>query len=195
MNDKRTATPPAGGIVLTDIYYVLFRHKWKIISLSVAGLVAAAGIYVKRPATYQSEANLLIKYVTSNKPQSGLNMTDGQSLKDVDGGVEGIINTEVAIISSFDLALQVATNIGPEKILARLGGGDDRNHAASVIKDNLIVDHYPKSPVLRVIFSTPIRRSSNPFSKASLIIISRNTPRSMARLVPAMIRWWRKTTT
>ncbi len=46
-----------------DIYYVLFRHKWKIILLSLAGIAAAAAFYYLNPPPYQSQAELMIQYV------------------------------------------------------------------------------------------------------------------------------------
>ncbi len=154
MNEKRNGShPPAAGMALNDIYYVLFRHKWKIIVLTVLGLLTAGGIYFYRGTTYQSEANLWIKYVMSTRPLSPT-ANSSETISVTEGG-DGIINTEVAILSSFDLARQVATNIGPEKILAMAGGGSDVVAAATFVHDNLVVDRLPRSPVLRVIFSHP----------------------------------------
>ncbi len=154
MNEKRNGSQPhSGGLALNDIYYVLFRQKWKIIILSSIGLLVALGIFCFRGTTYLSEADVWIKYVMSNKPQGPMG-TDGQTIMPDVGG-DGIINTEVAILNSFDLAVQVATNIGPDKILAMSGGGSDRIQAASLIHENLTVDRIPRSPVLRLIFSHP----------------------------------------
>jgi len=41
MNDEKLESQPS-GIDLNDIYYVLFRHKWKIVIFFVAGIVAAS---------------------------------------------------------------------------------------------------------------------------------------------------------
>ncbi len=41
MNENQNGEQ-AGGLSLPDIYFILFRHKWKIILLSLAGLVGAA---------------------------------------------------------------------------------------------------------------------------------------------------------
>ena len=40
------------GISLDDIYYVLFRHKWKIIILFAAGIFGASVIYHLKPPDY-----------------------------------------------------------------------------------------------------------------------------------------------
>ena len=42
-NDDRIAgTPPAPGMNLGDVYYVFFRHKWKIALVFVLGVAGAA---------------------------------------------------------------------------------------------------------------------------------------------------------
>ena len=145
-------------MALNDIYFVLFRHKWKIISLSAIGFVlAAAGIYLVKPPTYQSEANLLIKYVQPAIRRTIPTMGGPQN-RSLDIGSEGVLNTEVAILNSFDLAYEVATNIGPAKILGTPGGANDEsaaNAAANLIRESLAVEHVPKSTVLRIVLSHP----------------------------------------
>ena len=44
MMDEEQGQAQNAGINLKDIYYVLFRHKWKIILFSLAGVIAAAGL-------------------------------------------------------------------------------------------------------------------------------------------------------
>ncbi|MGH8022950.1 MAG: Wzz/FepE/Etk N-terminal domain-containing protein, partial [Limisphaerales bacterium] len=50
--------PPA--MAPGDIYFILFRHKWKIILLSLAGIAAAAAYWWFFPPPFQSEARLFI---------------------------------------------------------------------------------------------------------------------------------------
>ena len=59
------------------------------------------------------------------------------------------------ILTSLDLARQVAETIGPEKILAKAGGGKDVNVAAALVRRNLVVDVPPHSSVIRVVFQHP----------------------------------------
>ncbi len=60
MNEKRNGNqPPAMGMALSDIYYVLFRHKWKILILSSIGIAVAIGIFIYRPTTFQSESDVV----------------------------------------------------------------------------------------------------------------------------------------
>ena len=49
MNNNRPVEPPP-SISLGDIYFVVFRHKWKILVMSLLGLaVAAAFASAARP--------------------------------------------------------------------------------------------------------------------------------------------------
>src|ERR1035441_1652786 len=114
----------APGLSLADVYYILFRRKWLIIGLSVAGLSVAAAIYLLQPAVYSSEAKLLIRYVVEARVPSGIG--GEPQIKTPDAGGGGIINSEIEIIKSLDLAAQVAMSIGPEKLLGK-GGGETRS--------------------------------------------------------------------
>ena len=149
MNNSRH-TEPSPSLTLGDIYFVVFRHKWKILALAAAGL-AAAGIYffLKQPP-YQSEAELLIRYVQDSR---SVNPTENNSrvtsLMDLGASV---MNSEMHILSSFDLAAQVATNIGPAKILAKYGGGSDPTRAAFVVRQNLKVEGGKDSSVIHITF-------------------------------------------
>ena len=117
-----------------DIYYVVFRHKWKIILLSLAGIVAAAVFYYRNAPPYQSQAELLIQYVP--EARSLTLPGSGQKVIVPDSGA-GIINSEIQILTSLDLAEQAVTNIGAASILANAGGGSNAIAAASLIRGNL----------------------------------------------------------
>jgi polysaccharide biosynthesis transport protein len=141
------------GITLSDIYFVLFRHKWKIIFLSAAGIVAGIGYYVVNPPPFQSEAELLVRYILdSRSPNPTANNTTETSPTELGNS---IINSEIKILTSFDIAEEVAKNIGPEKILARLGGGNDPIKAANALKENLIVEAPDNGNVIDIIFRNP----------------------------------------
>ena len=57
------AAPGAASFGVEDAYYIFFRHKWKILMCTLAGLAGAAALfyYVKPP--YQSDAKLFVRYV------------------------------------------------------------------------------------------------------------------------------------
>src|SRR4030095_12989435 len=110
------AQPP--GLSLGDIYYILFRHKWKVLICSAIGIGAAVFMYRSEVPPYQSEAKLLVRYIISDSKAS--NPTGGATSKIVaDERGQSIMITETEILNSVDLAAQVADNIGPEQILTR----------------------------------------------------------------------------
>jgi uncharacterized protein involved in exopolysaccharide biosynthesis/Mrp family chromosome partitioning ATPase len=123
-------------ITVGDVYYVLFRHKWKIILLSLAGILAAAAFHRLNPPPYQSQAELLIQYV----PQAGALSLIGSDQRIIVPGGDDVINAEIQILTSLDLAEEAATNIGPATILAKAGGGSNSIAAAGLIRGNLEVE-------------------------------------------------------
>ena len=54
---------PGSGFGLKDILYVVFGHKWKILFFSLLGLAGAAVMFVKQTPVYESQADLLVKYL------------------------------------------------------------------------------------------------------------------------------------
>ncbi len=147
MEDGQKVAQPA-DINMKDIYYTLFRHKWKIVIFSLAGVLAAAGVYVLRPPIYQSEAKLLVPYVLEREARSLNPAGKDSEIRQTDSG--SIINSELELLRSFDLYTQVADLVGPEKILSKAGGS--RFLAASIIGKNLEVDTIGRSSTIRVVF-------------------------------------------
>src|ERR1043165_8298677 len=115
-NDEKLETQPP-GVDLKDIYYVLFRHKRKIILFCLVGVLAAIAVFLVRPPLYESEGRLLVKGVRDNDPRLLDPGAKNSEFRLTDSRGEGIINTEKEILTSFDLALQVADEVGPEKIV------------------------------------------------------------------------------
>ena len=153
MNNTRPVEAPA-GISLGDVYYIVFRHKWKIILTFLMGLLAAAGIYHFKPPPYQSQAELLIKYVS--EPMQMALEGDSQKVLVPDSQGVDIINSEIQILTSLDVAEEAATNIGAANILAKAGGGDNVNKAASLICANLQAEPADNhSSVIMVTFKHP----------------------------------------
>jgi polysaccharide biosynthesis transport protein len=155
MNNNRSVEPPA-GISLGDVYYIIFRHKWKIILASLAGVVAAAGIYFFRPPPYQSEAELLVKYV----PESTQLTLPGEDQKVMmpDPRGDDIINSEIQILTSLDTVAQAVTNIGASNILVKAGAAANPIAAAVYVRNNL--EAVPADKDSSVIVVT--YKSSNP---------------------------------
>ncbi len=152
MNDNRQREPH-GGLNLGDIYFVLFRHKWKIILLAAAGLLSAAALWVLHPPPYQSEAKLFIRYVLEGRSLSPAG--NETKMKSPDERGENIINSEVEILTSLDLAKRVVEVVGADRILAKIGGIKDTNRAAILVRNNLLVEAPKKSSVITIIFKHP----------------------------------------
>ena len=153
MSDK-SQDPPSATMSLGDIYFILFRHKWMILFFSFAGIMGAILLlFVVKPPQYQSEAMLSIRYVVEGK---SLNPPgDEQNTRSLNEGSYSIINTEVSILHSFDLAEQVVQAMTPERILAKAGGGADTNRAAFLVRRNLTVEPIWESSVIRITFQNP----------------------------------------
>jgi uncharacterized protein involved in exopolysaccharide biosynthesis/Mrp family chromosome partitioning ATPase len=154
MNPQPIATPTQ-GLELGDIYYILFRHKWKIVLCSLAGLLAAGAMYRSEAPPYQSEAKLLVRYIISESKTTG--PTTGNTPAKISPDERGttIMNTEMEILNSMNLAGQVVETIGAEKILAKAGGGTDSVAAAVLIRKNLTVSVGQASSVIHVTFRHP----------------------------------------
>lgn len=137
------------GLTLGDVYYVLFRQKWWITFLSALGVLGAVGFFWINPPAYQSEAKLFILYVLDTtvpklaSPESRVKSPDERG--------ENIINSEIEILTSMDLVQQTVDVFGPERVLAKAGGGKDRIKAATLIKNNLIVESPKRSDVIRIV--------------------------------------------
>jgi uncharacterized protein involved in exopolysaccharide biosynthesis len=147
---------PYSGLNLSDIPFILWRHKWKVILCAAAGIVAAAAAYTLLPI-YESQAKLLVRYVvdrsTIDKLDSAAEKPSSQS--------ENIINSEVEILTSTDLAAQVADAVGVERLLqGSKRGATKADAAASIVRalqvtalkgTNIIVVSYAnKDPELAV---------------------------------------------
>lgn len=135
MNNNRQVQPPSPGMSLGDVYYTIFRHKWKIVLMSLMGFLAAALIYHVKAPLYASQAELLIKYVPT--PTQGSLEGDNQRVIVPDPYGDDVLNSEIRILTSLDVAEQAASNFGPATILAKMGGGNSVSAAAGFIRANL----------------------------------------------------------
>src|SRR5674476_18845 len=113
MNKSRDIEP-SFGMSLGDIYFVVFRHKWKILALTAIGLIAGGIYYFMKQPPYQSEAKLFIRYVSDSR---NFNPEDKNSrVTSVIDPAQSVMKSEMEILTTFDLFKEVATNVGPDKI-------------------------------------------------------------------------------
>ena len=139
-----------------DIIYTLFRQKWLILGFTCLGIAAALAVRVLRPPPFMSEAKIMVHYVAEGvaataSPSGSDSQMNSQPL---DAGTEAIIRSEIEILTGFDVAKIVATNVGPERILAKNGGGNDPLAAAGVVCSGIEVAP-PRSAVLKISFKHP----------------------------------------
>src|SRR5947208_5462109 len=115
MAETRREPQHHSGIHLSDILFALFKRKWTIILCALLGIIAAATFYFLFPPVYESQAKLLVRYVLE---RSAVDPIDGtkptfQTSNDSDR----VIGAEIEILTSWDLAMQVAQAIGPKRLL------------------------------------------------------------------------------
>ena len=152
MTDEEAESKPS-SMGLGDVYFVLFRRKWLILSSSAAGALAAVALFFLDSPKYRSDAKLLIRYVIENKSDNPLN-TD-QQIKSPDSRGENIINSELEILTSLDLAEKVAALVGPGRILKGSFEESNSTAAAIYIAKNLAVEVPKRSDIIKLSFSHP----------------------------------------
>ncbi|MBP8260305.1 MAG: hypothetical protein KA118_11640 [Verrucomicrobia bacterium] len=135
---------------LDDVLYALFRHKWLIFFFTLLGIGAAAYLYLTRPMTYRSEARLIVRYVRDSKTMDA--SPNSAQVSSPDSRGENILNNEVEILTSFDLARQVAELVGAEKILGSASGSTNPVAAAVAVQKGLVVEIPRKSNSIRLAF-------------------------------------------
>lgn len=103
------------GLNVYDVLFVLFKHKWKIILFSLLGFAGAGAMvyWDMRSPNYQTDAKLLVRYVLERSA------VDPYEAKVDASGAHGmsVMDAEIEIIKSADLATEVAEKVGPEKVL------------------------------------------------------------------------------
>ena len=145
--------PSHSGMNLYDILFMLFRHKWKIISLALGGLLAAAAVYLLLPPVYESEAKLFVRYVLDRGAVDGMDPV----IKTPNPVNDTLISSEVEILTSQDLAREVAEAIGPDKILPHAGSRASLETAVQAISQSLEISAVKGTNIIELSF-----RSTNP---------------------------------
>jgi succinoglycan biosynthesis transport protein ExoP len=133
-----------GGIKLHDILYILFKHKWKILIPTVLGFVAAGFIAFRSDSmapSFQTQADLLVRYVVER------NASDPDAPSSVKGaGPMEVMNTELQILKSFNVALDTVEKLGPKNVMDAGGQAPTKVAAATYLSEH---------------FSTTAERGSN----------------------------------
>src|SRR5215469_11775403 len=120
---------PRPGIHVSDILFALFKSKWTIVFCTLLGLAGAAAMFYLFPPAYQSQAKLLVRYVLE---RNGVDPIDNTSRPNEGARIsknDSVLDAEVQILTSWDLAAQVAEAIGPK----RLGASSTAAAAGSIL--------------------------------------------------------------
>ena len=102
---------------LRDVYYVLFRHKWKMVLFLVTVIGTVTVGTLRRPDIFRSEAKLLLRLGRESVTLDPT-VTTGQIIG-VSRSRESEINSELEILKSRVLAGKVVDTIGPLAFLKR----------------------------------------------------------------------------
>lgn len=152
MNEQDTQPTASSSITPEAVLIALFRRRWLILGFTLLGLAAAAGAWFHIQPLYRSQARLMVKYVVENRnvePDQ-----DGQ-IRSTDPRGDAIISSELEILTSRDLAEQVAGIVGPElleKLLGETNGPNAVRQAAGVIAGGLTVGAPRRSTTIHLTF-------------------------------------------
>jgi polysaccharide biosynthesis transport protein len=141
---------PQSGLNFHDILFILFRHKWKILCCSVAGILAAGAVYLLLPPVYQSEAKLFVRYVVD---KSAVDQIDAQ-IKTPNPQTDTVINSEVEILTSSDLAREVVQAIGVKQLLPKAGDKAPVNTAIEAYFKGLDVSLVKGTNIISIAFKS-----------------------------------------
>ncbi len=116
MAEIRRETLPHSGVKLGGILFALFKRKRTIIVCAAAGIIAAVAVYFLYPPSYESQAKLLVRYVLE---RSGVDPVEAEKAGAAASteAADRVIGAEIEILTSWDLAMEVARAIGPQRLL------------------------------------------------------------------------------
>ena len=131
MADIRHETQHHSGMKLGDILFALFKRKLTIVVCAALGILAAAALYRFYPPSYESQAKLLVRYVLERSGVDPVEAEKAGAASNNEG--DRVIGAEMAILTSWDLAVQVAQAIGPRRLLPTTREPTEREAASSII--------------------------------------------------------------
>jgi polysaccharide biosynthesis transport protein len=154
MSEYAEETQQQSGLNLNEVLYILFRHKWKILLCTVVGLAAAAAVYLVLAAPYESQAKLLVRYVVERSPIDKLDAPAATP----DPRNNSLVNSEVEILTSSDLAMQAVEAIGVERLFPGAKVPVTKAEAARSILNGLKVAALPGSSIISISYQNPDRQ-------------------------------------
>jgi uncharacterized protein involved in exopolysaccharide biosynthesis/Mrp family chromosome partitioning ATPase len=152
LSRTREARPESShtGLNRNDILYALFKHKKKIAVAAAVGLLAAGAVYRFYPPMYKSTAKLLVRYLVERSSVDPIDTGRSSAIQGVN-----VLGSEVEILTSWDLAVQVAEAIGPKRLLPGYPGTPSKEGAAGTIAGGLEVTVPKFSNIIFVSYKNP----------------------------------------
>ena len=134
------------SLKFNDILFIFLRHKWMISVCTVLGIGGATAFYCLFPPVYESRAKLLVRYVVDRSTVDNLD----SSAKPAGAQADNLMNSEVEILTSLDLATQVAEEVGVKRILGGSGGEATKDEAARALSKGLSVISLKGSNIISI---------------------------------------------
>ena len=138
---------------LADMFQMLFRHKWKIASFSILGALASSAVFYFTPVTYESEATLLVRYVSDSTVLD--RVSSGERVTALGGGSEQILNSEIAILASRDLVEKVINAMGPQRFSYYKTRLPDRARITEKVISAIKIEAPKNSNIIQITFAGP----------------------------------------
>ena len=145
-------------ISLRDIYYIVFRNKWKMMLIFLAVASSAIIFILQQPDVYRSQAKLMVQLGRENVTLDPT-ATTGQ-LVNVNKSLQHEIQSELEILNSRDLAENVVDTLGADVILQKIDQemeSDEslaREIAILAVVDSLSFEALDESTIIEVSYDT-----------------------------------------
>jgi uncharacterized protein involved in exopolysaccharide biosynthesis len=141
--------PSGSGVNLREVLFILFRHKWKISLCVGLGMLAALAVYILLPPEYESSAKLFVRYVVDKSAVDGLD-----SEVKTPSQTDNLISSELEILTSLDLAREVAQAVGVDRLLPGGGPKATLQNATEVISRGLSISVAKGTNIINVSYKT-----------------------------------------
>src|SRR5262245_35479616 len=148
MSEIRREIQPPSGVKVGDILFALFKRKRTIGICAAVGVIAAAAVYFVYPPSYESQAKLLVRYVTE---RSAIDPVEAEKAAAASNSeADRVIGAEIEILTSWDLAMQVAQALGMKRLLPPSGASATEATLAQSIASGLKVTSNKGSNIILV---------------------------------------------
>ena len=137
MAEIRRESQHPSGITLSDILFALFKRKRTIMLFAAMGIIAAAAVYFLYPPSYESQAKLLVRYVLE---RSAVDPVEAEKAgANSSSEADRVIGAEIEILTSWDLAVQVAHAVSPKRLLPTTKDPTDSAAARSIVANLKVI--------------------------------------------------------